>query len=166
MTRRIAATGTLGDFSLRVGRIGGVMEKTYGWYRTVRELARRQELPFEEQGFGVLVPRCNLEELLLFLPLYPDLQRDVLARAFTVYAHQTIYDGLDILYPGHTGAEILAAAQEQAALLTETSLAARRGRERSRAVERASSPVPKAALPPVSYLPGGPAQPPTTASAP
>jgi predicted ATP-dependent protease len=142
MTSRIAITGTLGDFSLRVGYIGGVMDKTYGWYRTARELAARHELPFEEQGFGVLVPRSNLEELLLYLPFYPDLQRDLSSKAFTIHTHRSIRDGLDLLFPGYGADMILARAREHAAWLTEQSWRARRGGRPLRTRERtAGSPV-------------------------
>ncbi|MFH1401215.1 MAG: S16 family serine protease [Nanoarchaeota archaeon] len=95
LSQRIGVTGTILDYKGRVGPIGAVATKTFSFYDFFSRLCEVRGAPFE--GYGMMVPDSNLEELTLDIPKYPSLHAAIKEGQFTIYTHSTIDEGASTL---------------------------------------------------------------------
>jgi len=87
--QRIAVTGAIVGHNGRIGPIGGVYEKTRGFYNFAKAKG--------VDGCGVMIPRQNEEELLLRVTSDPEMLADIMDGKFNLYTWTSIDDGIEVM---------------------------------------------------------------------
>lgn len=93
--QRMAMTGELLDFEGKLVPIGAVTEKTYWYYMATKILSDMYKVPYE--GFGVVIPRLNLEQFHMDRPVFSDMEQDIKNGSFAICPVDSIAEAIPIM---------------------------------------------------------------------